>query len=78
MIKQKKKKSIKQRIVKRFMWGVAILIFFNYFLDWALGNLKLNVKIFSFDLGNLIRSIIITLINLFGYAILRLGIKTGG
>jgi hypothetical protein len=72
--KDKPKKSLKHRILKRFAFGLFIIIFINYCLDWFLDNIDINLMFFGYNLGGIIKSILFTIINLLLYTLFRVGV----
>lgn len=69
--KVKKKKTIGQRIIKRLTYGLIFLVFFNYMFEWVLDTLLSDIKIFTFDITEFVKTVILTLTSIFGYVFLR-------
>ncbi len=51
--------------------GFGLIIFLNYFMDFIVGHIHVDVDILGFDISGFMKAVIVTVLNLIGFVCLK-------
>ena len=58
-------------LMGKIAFGFGMIIFLNYFMDFIIGQIYVDVSIFGLDVSGFMKAVIVTVLNLISFLCLR-------
>jgi len=56
---------------RKLVVGFGLIIFLNYFMDFIVGHIHVDVQLFGLDISGFMRAVIVTVLNLVAFICLK-------